>query len=282
MYEQHFGLKQLPFTLTPNTSLFYGLPPHYEAIQTVLSAISMGEGVIKVTGEIGTGKTLVCRMLMSQLPMNVELLYLPNPVMNGRELRQALAKELWLEQEGDSTALTELIHEKLIDIQAEGKSAVVFIDEAQALSDEALETLRLFGNLETDYTKLLQIVLFGQPELDQRLQQHHLRQLRQRITFSVKLRSLNVNEAVAYITYRMKESGAQVNLFTLTQMKAVWRASSGVPRLINQICHKALLISFAEQLDKVSKKAVFNAILDTTDTIKPKYYFPKFWGWRAL
>jgi len=282
MYEQHFGLKQLPFTLTPNTSLFYGLPPHYEAIQTVLSAISMGEGVIKVTGEIGTGKTLVCRMLMSQLPMNVELLYLPNPVMNGRELRQALAKELWLEQEGDSTALTELIHEKLIDIQAEGKSAVVFIDEAQALSDEALETLRLFGNLETDYTKLLQIVLFGQPELDERLQQHHLRQLRQRITFSVKLRSLNVNEAVAYITYRMKESGAQVNLFTLTQMKAVWRASSGVPRLINQICHKALLISFAEQLDKVSKKAVFNAILDTTDTIKPKYYFPKFWGWRAL
>ncbi|RYU46546.1 AAA family ATPase [Aliivibrio finisterrensis] len=282
MYEQYFGLKQLPFTLTPNTSLFHGLPPHYEAIQTVLSAISMGEGVIKVTGEIGTGKTLVCRMLMSQLPMNVELLYLPNPVMNGRELRQALAKELWLEQEGDGTALTELIHEKLIDIQAEGKSAVVFIDEAQALSDEALETLRLFGNLETDYTKLLQIVLFGQPELDERLQQHHLRQLRQRITFSAKLRSLNVNEAVAYITYRMKESGAQVNPFTLAQMKAVWRASSGVPRLINQICHKALLISFAEQLDKVSKKAVFNAIIDTTDTIKPKHYFPKFWGWRAL
>ncbi|MDD9157383.1 AAA family ATPase [Aliivibrio sp. S4TY2] len=282
MYEQHFGLKQLPFTLTPNTSLFHGLPPHYEAIQTVLSAISMGEGVIKVTGEIGTGKTLVCRMLMSQLPMNVELLYLPNPVMNGRELRQALAKELWLEQEGDGTALTELIHEKLIDIQAEGKSAVVFIDEAQVLSDEALETLRLFGNLETDYTKLLQIVLFGQPELDERLQQYHLRQLRQRITFSAKLRSLNVNEAVAYITYRMKESGAQVNPFTLSQMKAVWRASSGVPRLINQICHKALLISFSEKLDKVSKKAVFNAIIDTTDTIKPKHYLPKFWGWRAL
>ena len=161
MYESHFGLKQLPFTLTPNTSLFHGLLPHYEAIQTVLSAISMGEGVIKVTGEIGTGKTLVCRMLMNQLPSNVELLYLPNPVMNGHELRQALAKELRIEQHGDDIALTDRIHEKIIELQALGKTAVVFLDEAQALSDEALETLRLFGNLETDYKKLLQIVLFG-------------------------------------------------------------------------------------------------------------------------
>lgn len=282
MYEQHFGLKQLPFTLTPNTSLFHGLLPHYEAIKMVLSAISMGEGVIKVTGEIGTGKTLVCRMLMSQLPANVELLYLPNPVMNSHELRQALAKELWIDQGGDNIALTDRIHDRLIDLQAEGKTAVVFLDEAQALSDEALETLRLFGNLETDYTKLLQIVLFGQPELDERLQQYHLRQLRQRITFSATLRVLNVSETVAYINYRMSESGCENSPFTLSQMKAIWRASGGVPRLINQLCHKALLISFSEQLDKVSAKSVFNAILDTTDTAKPIYYFPKFWGWRAL
>ncbi len=281
MYEQHFGLKQLPFTLTPNTSLFHGLLPHYEAIQTVLSAIAMGEGIIKVTGEIGTGKTLVCRMLMSQLPPNVELLYLPNPVMNGYELRQALAKELWLDQDGDGIALTDRIHEKLIDLHAEGKTAVVFIDEAQALSDEALETLRLFGNLETDYCKLLQIVLFGQPELDERLTQYHLRQLRQRITFSAMLRPLNVSETVAYIDYRMVGSGCLSNPFSLYQMKAIWRASGGVPRLINQICHKSLLISFSEQLEMVSSKSVFNAILDTTDTIKPKYYFPRFWGWRA-
>ena len=247
MYEQHFGLKQLPFTLTPNTSLFHGLLPHYEAIKMVLSAISMGEGVIKVTGEIGTGKTLVCRMLMSQLPANVELLYLPNPMMNGHELRQALAKELWIDQGGDGVALTDRIHDRLIDLQAEGKTAVVFLDEAQALSDEALETLRLFGNLETDYTKLLQIVLFGQPELDERLQQYHLRQLRQRITFSATLRALNVSETVAYINYRMSESGCQSNPFTLSQMKAIWRASGGVPRLINQLCHKALLISFSEE-----------------------------------
>ena len=281
MYEQHFGLKQLPFTLTPNTSLFHGLLPHYEAIQTVLSAISMGEGIIKVTGEIGTGKTLVCRMLMSQLPANIELLYLPNPVMNGAELRQALAKELWIDQQGDGIALTDRIHDRLIDLQVEGKTAVVFLDEAQALSDEALETLRLFGNLETDYTKLLQIVLFGQPELDERLQQYHLRQLRQRITFSATLRALNVSETVAYINYRMSESGCEDNPFTLSQMKAIWRASGGVPRLINQLCHKALLISFSEELEKVSAKSVFNAILDTTDTAKPTYYFPTFWGWRA-
>ncbi|CED72380.1 type IV pilus, MSHA biogenesis protein MshM [Aliivibrio wodanis] len=281
MYEQHFGLKQLPFTLTPNTSLFHGLPPHYEAIQMVLSSISMGEGIIKVTGEIGTGKTLVCRMLMSQLPSNVELLYLPNPVMNGHELRQALAKELWLDQIGDDVALTDRIHEKLIDLQAEEKTAVVFIDEAQALSDEALETLRLFGNLETDHKKLLQIVLFGQPELDERLTQYHLRQFRQRITFSAALRPLNVSETVAYIRHRMLESGCQSDLFTLSQMKAIWKASGGVPRLINQICHKSLLISFSEQLDKVSPKSIFDAILDTADTAKPRHYFPKFWGWRS-
>lgn len=281
MYEAHFGLKQLPFTLTPNTSLFHSLSPHYEAIQTVLSAISMGEGVIKVTGEIGTGKTLVCRMLMNQLPSSIELLYLPNPVMNGHELRQALAKELWLEQHGDDIALTDRIHEKLIDLQMEGKTAVVFIDEAQALSDEALETLRLFGNLETDHTKLLQIVLFGQPELDERLQQHHLRQLRQRITFSAYLRALNLNETAAYIEFRMKGAGAKQNPFSLSQMKTIWKATSGVPRLINQVCHKSLLISFSEQADCISQKSVFHAILDTTDTAKPKYYFPLFWGWRA-
>ncbi|AZL83904.1 MULTISPECIES: ExeA family protein [Aliivibrio] len=280
MYESHFGLKQLPFTLTPNTSLFHGLLPHYEAIQTVLSAISMGEGVIKVTGEIGTGKTLVCRMLMNQLPSNVELLYLPNPVMNGHELRQALAKELRIEQHGDDIALTDRIHEKIIELQALGKTAVVFLDEAQALSDEALETLRLFGNLETDYKKLLQIVLFGQPELDERLQQYHLRQLRQRITFSATLRPLTMSETVAYIRFRMTESGCEVNPFSLTQMKAIWRATTGVPRLINQVCHKSLLISFSEQLIIVSSRSVFSAIKDTTDTMKPTYYFPKFWGWR--
>ncbi|OEF22895.1 ExeA family protein [Aliivibrio logei] len=280
MYESHFGLKQLPFTLTPNTSLFHGLLPHYEAIQTVLSAISMGEGVIKVTGEIGTGKTLVCRMLMNQLPSNVELLYLPNPVMNGHELRQALAKELRIEQHGDDIALTDRIHEKIIELQALGKTAVVFLDEAQALSDEALETLRLFGNLETDYKKLLQIVLFGQPELDERLQQYHLRQLRQRITFSATLRPLTMSETVAYIRFRMTESGCEVNPFSLTQMKAIWRATTGVPRLINQVCHKSLLISFSEQLIIVSSRSFFSAIKDTTDTMKPTYYFPKFWGWR--
>ncbi len=281
MYEAHFGLKQLPFTLTPNTSLFHGLSPHYEAIHTVLSAISMGEGIIKVTGEVGTGKTLVCRMLINELPSNVELLYLPNPVMNGHELRQALAKELWLDQSGDDIALIDRIHEKIIDLHAEGKLVVVFIDEAQALSDEALETLRLFGNLETDYKKLLQIVLFGQPELDERLQQHNLRQLRQRITFSALLRALNLNETVAYIRYRIAESGCENNPFSLVQMKAIWKATNGIPRLINQVCHKSLLIAFSEQVNNVPSKAVFNAIIDTADTVKPKYYFPTFWGWRV-
>jgi MSHA biogenesis protein MshM len=279
MYEAHYGLSQLPFTLTPNTSLFHGLIPHYEAIQTVLAAIKMGEGVMKVTGEVGTGKTLVCRMLINQLPADIELIYLPNPVMDGHELRQAMAKELWLDTSGDGYALLDRIHEKLIDLQAEGKSIVVLIDEAQALSDETLETLRLFGNLETDYKKLLQIVLFGQPELNDRLMQHNLRQFRQRITFSADLRALSLSETVAYIDFRIEQSGGRKSLFPLSYKKAVWIASGGIPRVVNKICHKALLLGFTHHRSALIRDDIYHAIVDTSDTLKPKYRFPLLWGW---
>lgn len=279
MYEAHYGLNQLPFTLTPNTSLFHGLVPHYEAIQTILAAIKMGEGVMKVTGEVGTGKTLVCRMLINQLPSNIELVYLPNPVMSGHELRQAMAKELWLDTSGDGSALVDRIHEKLIDLQTEGRTVVVLIDEAQALSDETLETLRLFGNLETDYKKLMQIVLFGQPELNERLSQHHLRQFRQRITFTADLRSLSLSETAAYIDFRIEQSGGNTNLFPLSFKKSIWHASSGIPRVINKICHKALLLSFTQQRTVLTRDDLYHAIVDTSDTLKPKYRFPLLWGW---
>ena len=173
MYLEHFGLTQFPFHLTPNTELFLGLEPHYEAIQTVQSAIEMGEGLIKVTGEVGTGKTMVCRILVNQLEQDVQLVYLPNPALNGDELRRAIATELAVDSV-DSTNLVEEIQAKLIELARRGLPVVLFVDEAQALSDEALEVLRLFGNLETEYNKLIQIVLFGQPELDERLEQHHL------------------------------------------------------------------------------------------------------------
>lgn len=278
MYLEHFGLTQMPFHLTPDTRLFLGLAPHFEAIQTVGAALSMGEGVIKITGEVGTGKTMVCRMLLTHLAQDIVLLYLPNPALNGAELRRAVATELKLDiaDEGD---WVEGIQTELMRLHFAGKRVIAMVDEAQALSDDALEVLRLFGNLETEQAKLLQIVLIGQPELDVRLEQHHLRQFRQRITFSAHLRPLTLNETVAYIDNRLEKSGAQPSLFSLHQKKALWRACRGVPRLLNQVCHKSLLLAYYAQQSRVQNQQLFTAVHDTFDTCKPKFKTPMLWGW---
>lgn len=278
MYLEHFGFTQFPFHLTPDTSLFLGLAPHYEALQTVNAALMMGEGVIKVIGEVGTGKTMVCRMLLSHLAEEFVCIYLPNPALNGLELRQNIARELQLGHPHESVILGE-IQAKLIELHQQGHKVVAIVDEAQALPDDALEMLRLLGNLETDQAKLLQLVLLGQPELDIRLTQHHLRQFRQRITFSADLRPLTMAETVAYIDNRLIKSGANAGLFSLSQKKAVWRAARGTPRLINQICHKTLLLCFYQGLKGVTNPPLFAAIQDTFDTCKPRFKTPCFWGW---
>jgi MSHA biogenesis protein MshM len=247
----------------------------------VISAIDMGEGVMKVSGEVGSGKTMVCRMLINQLQDKVELIYLPNPVLSGDELKQAIARELGIEP-SDTVSLVDSIQSELLSLHAGGKRVVALIDEAQALSDEALETLRLFGNLETEEKKLLQLVLLGQPELDERLAQHQLRQFRQRITFSAGLRPLNQAEVAAYIRYRISSCDAQADIFSLDKCKSVWKASRGIPRLINQICHKALLLAFYSQSKIVTNAHLFTAIHDTGDACKPKFKSPVIWGWRNV
>ncbi|PMJ91345.1 AAA family ATPase [Vibrio sp. 10N.261.55.A7] len=278
MYLEHFGFSQYPFHLTPNTGLFLGLEPHYEAIQMVTAALQMGEGVIKVTGEVGSGKTMVCRMLINHLQDNVQLVYLPNPVLNGDELRLSVANELGLEVKS-SISIVDEIQEKLVELSKSGKQTIVIVDEAQALSDEALEVLRLFGNLETEQSKLLNIVLIGQPELDERLSQHHLRQFRQRITFNARLRALSLDESVAYINTRLARSGGSDSIFSLALKKSIWKASSGNPRLINQICHKALILAFGTTAASVSRHQLYSAIYDTVDSCKPKFKAPFLWGW---
>lgn len=278
MYLEHFGFAQLPFHLTPNTELFLGLEPHYEAIQMVNSALSMGEGVIKVTGEVGTGKTMVCRMLVNRFEPHIQLVYLPNPALTADELRLAVATELAVDVAG-SIKIVDDIQSCLIELTKLGKQVVVLVDEAQALSDEALEVLRLFGNLETEQQKLMQIVLFGQPELDVRLEQYHLRQFRQRITFSAKLRSLSLDETVAYIGNRIVKAGSKHEMFTLAQKTAVWRSSQGIPRLINQICHKSLVFASSQRLPCVGNAHLYAAIHDTFDARKPKFKRPMLWGW---
>lgn len=279
MYQDFFGFEQDPFGLTPNTKLFHALPPHYEAINTVLSSIEMGEGIIKVTGEVGTGKTMVCRMLINQLVDKVSLIYIPNSVLSGDTLRQTIANELQVDTSND-VAMVDNIHSRLLELCSSGQKVVALIDEAQALTDEALEVLRLFGNLETEQNKLLHIVLLGQPELDRRLEQDHMRQFRQRITFNAKLRPLTLSEGCAYIQFRLENSGATKPLFTLRQRKSIWIAGHGIPRLINQICHKSLILAFSLREKKIRNSHIYEAIQDTFDARKPKHKAPYLWGWR--
>ncbi|MGR5236199.1 ExeA family protein [Vibrio alfacsensis] len=278
MYLSHFGFQIQPFSLTPNTDMFLGLEPHYETIQTILAAVKMGEGVIKVTGEVGTGKTMACRKLIELIESRVELVYLPNPVLSGEQLQFAVARELGIE-ESDPLRIVTLIQEHLIHVHSTGKRVVLIVDEAQVLSAEALETLRLFGNLETKQHKLIQLILFGQPELDERLGSYELRQFRQRITFSCQLRPLSMDEGVAYINNRLNRAGNGANIFSIEQKKAIWRSAMGIPRLINQISHKALLSAFNDRSTLVKNHHVYVAMHDTYDARKPKFKTPVFWGW---
>ncbi len=251
MYLNHFGLQEAPFGLTPNTGFYYGLPPHEEALQVLNWALAQGEGFIKVTGEVGTGKTLLCRKLLSELGSEerpVRLAWLPNPHLNPAELRIALALELGLAVRDQSELdLTDRIHRHLIALHQQGSRVVVLIDEAQALPDETLEAIRLFGNLETESNKLLQIVLFGQPELDARLARPHLRQLRQRIGFSYCLRPLRFDETRAYLEHRLQISGYRgAPLFGGRALRQLWRASRGIPRLINILAQKCLMLAYGQ------------------------------------
>lgn len=270
MYLNHFGLQEAPFGLTPNTGFYYGLPPHEEALQVLNWALAQGEGFIKVTGEVGTGKTLLCRKLLSELGSEahpVRLAWLPNPHLTPAELRTALALELGLSvREGAELDLTDRIHRHLISLHQQGSRVVVLIDEAQALPDETLEAIRLFGNLETESNKLLQIVLFGQPELDARLEKPHLRQLRQRIGFSYCLRPLRFDETRAYLEHRLQVSGYRgAPLFAGYAMRLLWRASRGIPRLINILAQKCLMLAYGQGARQIDSRLVRLAIRDTDD-----------------
>lgn len=277
MYQSFFGLSDMPFGLTPNTGFYYGLPPHEEALQVLRVALSQGEGFIKVTGEVGTGKTMLLRKLMNELPGSFAVAYLPNPCMSDEEIRLALASELGVTVSAEQQMqVTDLIHRRLVELHQEGKQVVLFLDEAQALPDSALEAIRLFGNLETESAKLLQVVLFGQPELDQRLAKANLRQLRQRISFSYQLRPLLPAETAAYLAFRLQISGYRgMPLFQGLPVRLLWHASRGIPRLINVLANKCLLQAYGRQERQVHCTDIFRAVHETEDASAPVSW----WGW---
>ena len=280
MYLYHFGIRELPFTLTPNTSYYFGLPSHKEAIQVLSTALMSGEGFIKVTGEVGAGKTLICRKLLNELPDGFVTAYIPNPYLSPAELRRSVAAELNVDlPEGtDTQEFTQLIQQRLVEIHKQHKNAVLIIDEAQALPDESIEALRLMTNLETESQKLLQVVLFGQPELDEKLRQPKLRQLLQRITFSYKLKLMDADQLYQYVRHRMAVAGYRIEgLFDEVCCELLHKASGGTPRIVNVLCHKSLMLAYGEGVQKITPQHVKAAIDDTEAAIPINK--KKRWAW---
>ena len=266
MYEAHFGLRELPFGITPDTSFFFGSPRSQEALNTLLVAARGGEGFIKITGEVGTGKTLLCRKFMATLGEDFITAYIPNPYLEPRTLMLALADELELslDREVDQHQLLKTITHHLLRLAGQDKRVLLCIDEAQALPLETMEALRLLTNLETEKRKLLQIVLFGQPELNRKLEQESIRQLAQRITFHYHLGPLGRDDLDYYIAHRLRVAGHDgARLFSAGAIARLYRASGGIPRLVNILAHKALMLCYGQGRQQVSAAHVAAAAHDT-------------------
>jgi len=285
LYLQHYGLDELPFGLTPDTSFFYAYPVHQEALNTLLVAVQSGEPFVKVVGEVGTGKTLLCRLLLNSLGEDYATAWLPNPLLNPQVMLLAIARELGVEQpeRAGQHRYNELITERLVALRREGRHPVLIIDEAQALPAETLELVRLLTNLETEKEKLLQVVLFGQPELDERLASPGLRQLLQRITFAARLRPLERQAVEDYLEFRLRAAGYRGGrLFSRAAVRRIAEASGGLPRLINILAHKTLLAGFGRQMRQLGRKEAEAAIADTEIAQRLRPAATSQWHWLVL
>ena len=265
MYLDHFGLDEAPFRITPHTDFFFDGADRGTTLEGLLYAIQHDEGIVKVSGEVGSGKTMLCRVLMERLPENVETVYLANPSFTRDEILLAIAEDLKIETSGESArVLMRELQEHLIQSHARGRRVVILIDEAHAMPEDSLEQVRLLSNLETSRHKLLQIVLFGQPELDQMLASSSLRQLRDRITHSFRMRPLTQEEVIRYINFRLAAAGYRgPPLFTRNAIALLTRASAGLTRRINILADKALLSAFALDTHAVDERHVQRAIADS-------------------
>jgi MSHA biogenesis protein MshM len=266
MYQGHFGLTEAPFGITPDTSYFFTSAHSQQALNTLLVAVRSGEGFIKITGEVGTGKTLLCRKFMATLGEDFVTAYIPNPYLEPRTLMLALADELelTLPRDVDQHQLLKSITFRLMELAAQGKQVILLLDEAQAIPLESLEALRLLTNLETEKRKLLQIVLFGQPELNKHLEMESNRQLAQRITFHYHMGALSRDDLEYYLAHRLRVAGfTGARLFSRSAVSRLYAASGGIPRLVNILAHKALLLAYGEGRHQVERRHVGLAVKDT-------------------
>lgn len=264
MYLDHFGLDQPPFRITPDTRVFYPGGERGAVLEALAWAVTSGEGIVKVVGEVGSGKTMLSRMLANRLPPEVDLVYLVNPGIGPDDIVPAVAFELGLEIEPTGGLATQhRLHEDLVRRHAEGRQVVVFIEEAQNMPLASLEALRLLSNLETDESKLLQIVLFGQPELEHKLNANEIRQLRERITHSFDLRPFIGADASEYLNFRLRAVGYRgPDLFSKPLARKLNRHAQGLVRRLNILADKTLLAAYADGTHTIRRHHVRRAAAD--------------------
>jgi general secretion pathway protein A len=284
MYEKYFGLTERPFSIAPDPRFLYMSQQHREALAHLLYGVGEGGGFVQLTGEVGTGKTTVCRCLLEQLPDHVDVALILNPSVTALELLASVCHELripYAREAASIKSLTDALNAHLLEAHAKGRRTVLIIDEAQNLSAEALEEVRLLTNLETTREKLLQIILIGQPELRNLLAREDLRQLSQRITARYHLEPIHRAETAAYVRHRLQVCGASETVFTEPAIDVVQKLSNGVPRLINVICDRAMLGGFVESKRRIDVAIVDKAareVLPLEGLEKPRR---RLWPWLA-
>ena len=271
MYLQHFGLAQYPFSLTPNTRYFLKLPSHQHAFDSLLAALSDDCSFSKIVGEVGTGKTMLCRKVLNALepyPDKYLTAYIPHPILSEEATMMAFAEELGLEIE-ESTKFGELLKKItgcVLENAKQDRQVVLFIDEAQAMPEESLKTIHLLTQALPGSNCPLQVVLFGQPELNELLDRPMLKQLQRSVSFSYNLPSLDEAGVAAYVQHRLIKAGySGESMFSGQALKKLFESSNGVPRLINILCHKALMVAFGKG-ERAINESHMNAAIEDTDT----------------
>lgn len=263
MYKDYFRLSEMPFSIAPDPRFLFMSDRHREALAHLLYGIQGEGGIVLLTGEVGTGKTTICRSMLEQLPDNIDVAFILNPLMSAEELLQTVCEEYHIPVLGERLgikAFVDAIHARLLAANAQGRRAILIVDEAQNLDPLVLEQLRLLTNLETNTRKLLQIILIGQPELQDLLARPEMRQVAQRVIARYHLAQLNQHEVNAYVSHRLRVSGAAQQIFPPALIKQLYRATDGVPRLINLVCDRALLGTYVQGLQQVSTATLRQAI----------------------
>ena len=262
MYQSYFGLAEAPFSIAPDPRYLYMSKRHQEALAHLLYGVNGGGGFVLLTGEVGAGKTTVCRCLLEQIPESCDVAYIFNPKLTVAQLLSTISTEFGIACLPGNTSVkvyVDCINDYLLDAHARGRHSVLIIDEAQGLSADVLEQLRLLTNLETNQRKLLQIILLGQPELAEMLERPELRQLAQRIIARYHLGPLEKHEVAAYVQHRLGVSGTQRQLFPASLVSPLYRLSGGIPRIINVLCDRALLGTYAQSKERVDRATLKQA-----------------------